>query len=104
MSNDRIRIDKWLWHARFFRTRVLAQAAAASGTVRLNGARVAKSGHGIKVGDILTIPAGRDVLAVCVVAFGERRGPALQARTLYEIVAEPELPSGGLDPQGPPPV
>ena len=90
-KDDRIRIDKWLWHARFFRSRALAQEAAASGIVRLNGARVVKSGHGLKHGDILTVPQGREVLAIRVVAFGERRGPAVQARALYEIVAENTL-------------
>ena len=87
LKEDRIRIDKWLWHARFYRSRPLAQEAAESGKLRLNGARVVKSGHGVKCGDVLTVPQGREVLAVRVVAFGERRGPATEARTLYEIVA-----------------
>ncbi|MEI9888336.1 MAG: RNA-binding S4 domain-containing protein [Rhizomicrobium sp.] len=88
---DRIRIDKWLWHARFYKTRVLAQEAADKGRVRVNGTRVEKAGRGIKLGDVLTVPAGREVLVVRVVAFGERRGPAPEAQALYEIVA-------GLDP------
>ncbi len=90
---DRIRIDKWLWHARFYKTRVLAQEAAEKGRIRLNDARVEKAGRGIKLGDVLTIPAGREVVVVRVVAFGERRGPAPEARLLYEIVA-----GDGLDP------
>lgn len=98
-AGERIRIDNWLWHARFYRTRVLAQEAAEKGHIRLNGARTEKAGRGIKIGDVLTVPTGRDVLIVRVVAFGERRGPALEARLLYEIVAD-----GGLDPSAPPPV
>jgi len=90
-KEDRIRIDKWLWHARFYRSRAYAQQAAESGRLRLNGARVVKSGHGIKCGDVLTVPQGREVLVVRVVAFGERRGPAAEARALYEIVAEDTL-------------
>lgn len=90
-KSDRIRIDKWLWHARFFRSRVLAQKAAESGIVRLNGARVVKSGLGVKCGDVLTIPQGREALAVRVVAFGIRRGTATEARALYEIVAADTL-------------
>jgi len=86
--SERTRIDKWLWHARFYRSRALAQEAALSGLVRLNGARVEKAGHGIKPGDIVTVPQGRAVVAVRVVAIAERRGPASAARTLYEIVAE----------------
>ncbi|MBS0471871.1 MAG: RNA-binding S4 domain-containing protein [Proteobacteria bacterium] len=99
MSEARIRIDRWLWHARFYKTRPLAQAAAEAGRVRLNGARVVKSGHGIKLGDVLTVPTGREALVVRVVAFGERRGPAPEARLLYEIVA-----GAGLDPEASPPV
>ncbi|HUO90949.1 MAG TPA: RNA-binding S4 domain-containing protein [Rhizomicrobium sp.] len=88
---ERIRIDKWLWHARFYRTRPLAQHAAESGLVRLNGTRIVKSGHAIKIGDVLTVPQGREVLAVRVLAVGQRRGPAPEARLLYEIVAENTL-------------
>ena len=90
---DRIRIDKWLWHARFYKTRVLAQEAADKGRIRVNGNRVEKAGRGIRIGDVLTVPAGSQVHIVRVVAFGERRGPAPEARLLYEIVAE-----DGLDP------
>lgn len=90
-KEDRIRIDKWLWHARFYRSRANAQQAAESGRLRSNGARVVKSGHGIKCGDVLTVPQGREVLVVRVVAFGERRGAAAEARELYEIVAEDTL-------------
>ena len=53
----------------------------------MNGARVFKAGHGLKCGDVVTLPRGREVLAVRVVAFGKRRGPASEAQALYEIVA-----------------
>lgn len=82
------RIDKWLWHARFYRTRVMAQAAASAGRIRLNGQRVEKSSIDVKLGDVLTVPKGGDVVVVRVLAFAERRGPASEARRLYEIVAE----------------
>ena len=85
------RLDKWLFHARFCRTRALAQAAASAGKVRLNGARVEKPGHAIKPGDILTLAGsfcgrGGEIMAVRVLALAERRGPASQARNLYEII------------------
>lgn len=80
------RLDKWLFHARFYRTRPLAQAAATAGRVRLNGVRVEKPGHTLKPGDILTLGKGAEVVAVRVLALAERRGPAMQARQLYEIV------------------
>jgi ribosome-associated heat shock protein Hsp15 len=87
MSPDETcRIDKWLFHARFFRTRPLAQAATVSGRVRLNGTRVEKPGRAIRPGDVLTLGKGADVVAVRVLAMAERRGPAPQAQALYEIL------------------
>ena len=67
-------------------TRSLAQAAAASGKVRLNGVRQDKPGHVVKPGDVLTLGKGADVLAVRIVALAERRGPAREAQKLYKIV------------------
>ena len=80
------RQDKWLFHARFYRTRLLAQAAASAGKVRLNGDRVEKPGHVIKPGDVLTLGRGAQIMAVRVLALAERRGPAGEARNLYEIL------------------
>jgi ribosome-associated heat shock protein Hsp15 len=82
------RIDKWLFHARFYRTRVLAQAAAAAGKVRLNGVRVQKPAQTLKLGDILTLGRGGEIVALRVVAMAERRGSAPEAQRLYEIVAD----------------
>jgi ribosome-associated heat shock protein Hsp15 len=82
------RIDKWLFHARFYRTRTLAQAAASAGKVRLNGIRVEKPSQPLKPGDILTLGRGGDVMALRVLALAERRGSALEAQLLYEIVAD----------------
>ena len=82
------RIDKWLFHARFYRTRPLAQAATASGRVRLNGVKVDKPGHALKPGDVLTLGKGGQVIAVRVLALAERRGPAPEARTLYEVLED----------------
>jgi ribosome-associated heat shock protein Hsp15 len=81
------RIDKWLFHARLYRTRPLAQAAAAAGKVRLNGRRVEKPAQVIRLGDILTLGRGKELLVLRVLALAERRGSAPQARQLYEIVA-----------------
>ncbi|HTW36148.1 MAG TPA: RNA-binding S4 domain-containing protein [Rhizomicrobium sp.] len=82
------RIDKWLWHARFYRTRVLAQAAASAGLIRLNGHRVEKSSADVEPGDVLTLPKGREVVVVRVIGLAERRGPASEAQRLYEILTE----------------
>ena len=84
---DSVRIDKWLWAARFFKTRSLAAQAVAGGKVQLNGARV-KPARALKAGDWLQIRKEGYEFRVCVVLLSERRGPATVARTLYEESAE----------------
>jgi ribosome-associated heat shock protein Hsp15 len=83
---ERIRIDKWLWHARFYRSRVLAQQASASGLIRVNGVRVEKPSAGVGPGDIVTVPRGREILAVRIEGIAERRGGSADAQKLYRIV------------------
>ena len=80
---DSVRIDKWLWAARFFKTRSLAAQAVGGGKVQLNGARV-KPARGLKPGDELEINKGGFEYQVRVVLLSERRGPAKVAQTLYE--------------------
>ena len=80
------RLDKWLFHARFYRTRSLAQAAAEAGRVRLNGVRIEKPGRTVKPGDVVTLGHGGQVMAVRILALALRRGPASEARNLYELV------------------
>ncbi|HEY5337851.1 MAG TPA: RNA-binding S4 domain-containing protein [Rhizomicrobium sp.] len=96
--SDRIRIDKWLWHARFHKTRALAQAAAVKGHIRLNERRIEKSSVEVRIGDTLTIPRGRDVIVVRVLGCGIRRGPAPEAQALYEILADNALDPGASGP------
>jgi ribosome-associated heat shock protein Hsp15 len=96
--SEHIRIDKWLWHARFHKSRVLAQGAATSGHIRLNGRRIEKASVEVKPGDTLTLPRGREVVVVRIVACGIRRGPATEAQTLYET-----LNDSALDPAAPRP-
>jgi ribosome-associated heat shock protein Hsp15 len=97
MTGERVRIDKWLWHARFYRSRALAQQAAASGLLRLNGSRVQRASAGVQPGDIVTLPRGREVIAVRIEAVALRRGPSVEARRLYSVVEESLL-----DPAAPP--
>lgn len=88
MTETSTRIDKWLFHARFYRTRPLAQAAAAAGKVRLNGMRIDKPGHAVHCGDVLTLGKGADLVAVRIVALAERRGSAREAQQLYELITD----------------
>ena len=88
----RLRLDKWLWHARFYKTRTLANGACAAGRIRINGAVVAKAHHAVRMGDVLTFPLGPRICIVRVLGLGVRRGPAPEARLLYEDLAPP-LPS-----------
>ena len=78
-----IRIDRWLWAARFFKTRALAQAAIRGGPVQLNGVRV-KPSRELKVGDSLSITRGVERFDVEVLGLSEKRGPAKVATELYE--------------------
>lgn len=79
-----IRVDKWLWHARFFKTRSRAAKLVSDGRLRLNAERVSKSSTLVGAGDTLTFPQGRVIRVVRVVAPGTRRGPAAEAEALYE--------------------
>jgi len=80
---DRVRLDKWLWHARFFKTRALAAHIVEKSGVRIDGRRVKKPGTAIKVGDTLTFMQQDRVRVVEVAALSLRRGPAAEAATLY---------------------
>jgi len=83
------RIDKFLWFARFFKSRTLAASVVTSGRVRINGARCEKASTIVKAGDMLTFPAGPRVRVIKVVAGGTRRGPASEAQTLFEDLTPP---------------
>lgn len=78
------RIDKWLWHARFARTRTAAQKLAVSGHVRINRQRVAVASRAVKPGDVLTLALGRTVRVITVTGIADRRGSAVAASRLYE--------------------
>lgn len=89
-SGPKLRIDKWLWHARFFKTRSLAAKQVSAGHVRVNGHHARKPAQGIGPGDVLTFTQARIVRVVRVEALGERRGPAPEAQTLYTDMTEPQ--------------
>ncbi|MBV2144775.1 RNA-binding S4 domain-containing protein [Falsochrobactrum sp. TDYN1] len=85
----RQRIDKWLFFARVVKSRSLAAKLAASGKVRVNRDKIDQASYPVKVGDVLTITLERRILVYKIVSCAERRGPALEARLLYEDMSPP---------------
>lgn len=83
------RLDKWLWHARFYRSRSLAAAACAAGAIRIDGAHVLKAHAALRPGQVLTFVQGRHVRVIEVLGLAERRGPAPEARLLYRDLSPP---------------
>ena len=111
--SEPVRLDRWLWAARFFKTRALAVAAVAGGRVHLNGQRT-KPSKDVRPGDELEITFGQAVVTAIVRGTAERRGPAAEAKLLYEEtpdslaakerraeqrrLAPPPIPPGGARP------
>lgn len=100
-DSQSLRLDKWLWYARFFKTRTLAAKLCNAGQVRLSGNAVTKAHQQVRIGDVLTFAQGRYVRVIKVLALGTRRGPVPEARALYEDLKPPESseamprPAGG---------
>jgi ribosome-associated heat shock protein Hsp15 len=84
LRQDRQRLDKWLWFARFARTRPVAVRLVEDGHVRVEGRRIENAAHGLKLGDVLTLALPHATLVVRVLELGTRRGPYEEARLLYE--------------------
>ncbi len=87
-SEEGLRLDKWLWQARFFKTRALAAALAERRKIRINRMLITKPHYRVRPGDVLTFPQGRTIRIVRVLALGTRRGPASEAQALYEEVRD----------------
>ncbi len=89
MNKPTLRLDKWLWFARFFKSRTLSAKLCQSGRVRVNGTLIGKSKHSISQGDVLTFPKGAHIRVIKILDLGERRGPAVEAQALYEDLDPP---------------
>ena len=92
---DNLRFDKWLWHARFFKSRTLAAKQITGGKCRVNRQIVKKARYQIHVGDVLTFAQGHRIRVIRVTALGERRGPASEAQGLYEDLDIQQSVDGG---------
>lgn len=93
MVEGRQRLDKWLFFARVVKSRTLAGKLAASGRVRVNRDKATHAADPVRPGDVLTITLDRRILVYRVVDAGSRRGPAEEARTLYEDLSPPPAPA-----------
>ena len=85
-----MRLDKWLWHARFFKSRSGASTYTAAGNVRVNGTRLTRSSARIRAGDTLTFALRGHVRVIKIIALSARRGPAVEARMVYHDLEPPE--------------
>jgi ribosome-associated heat shock protein Hsp15 len=88
----KLRLDKWLWQARFFKSRGLAAELIEAGSVRVNGTRVTRPGRDVMEGDTLTFAQGSRVRVIRITALGFRRGPATEAQGLYLDLDPPDKP------------
>lgn len=89
-EQDSLRVDKYLWFARFFKTRSLATKRANGGHIRINGNKIKKSSDTVRIGDILTFAQGNEIRVIRVLNLGTRRGPAQEAQSLYEDITPNE--------------
>ena len=96
-SGEKIRLDKWLWHARFCKTRSLAGRLCAAGAIELAGQTVTRPAQTVKPGDIVTLSHGGWRRRVEVLALGQSRGPAPEARLLYREVEAARLSAADPD-------
>ncbi|MEM1352187.1 MAG: RNA-binding S4 domain-containing protein [Pseudomonadota bacterium] len=98
---EKLRLDKWLWQARFFKSRARAAAEVEGGTVRVNAERVTKRSTQVKVSDVLTFHQMDQLRIVRIEDLGTRRGPASEAQTLYTDVSPSRAARQDSSPQNP---
>jgi ribosome-associated heat shock protein Hsp15 len=100
-GTEKLRVDKWLWHARFFKTRSLAATKVTDGSVRINGNLTQKRASTVSPGDVLTFAQGDHIRVIEVLALGSRRGPAPEAQALYRDISPPPAKKQDPHPENP---
>lgn len=83
------RVDRWLWYARFAKTRSVAATLVRSGKMRVSGDRISRPSRLVRPGDVLTFPLGAHIRVIRIRGLGTRRGPAPEARELYDDLDPP---------------
>jgi len=89
-SNLSQRIDKWLWHARFFKTRSIAQKQVSTGKIRVNSEKISSPSRKVIPGNVLTITRERDIKIIEILGIADKRGPFSQAQLLYNDLSPPK--------------
>jgi len=89
-SNPSQRIDKWLWHARFFKTRSTSQKQVTTGKIRVDSEKISSPSRKVSAGNVLTITRERDIKIIEILAIAERRGPYSEAQLLYNDMSPPK--------------
>ena len=89
-SNLSQRIDKWLWHARFYKTRSIAQKQVATGKIRVDREKISSPSRKVSAGNVLTITRDRDVKIIEILGIADKRGPYSEAQLLYNDMSPPK--------------
>jgi ribosome-associated heat shock protein Hsp15 len=98
---EKLRLDKWLWYARFFKTRSLAASVVGGGNVRVNGTAVSKRSVTIVAGDVLTFPKDDHIRVIQIDALATQRRGAPEAQALYTDLSPPEPRARNIRPENP---
>lgn len=89
-SNLSQRIDKWLWHARFYKTRSIAQKQVATGKIRVDREKISSPSRKVSAGNVLTITRDRDIKIIEILGVADKRGPYSEAQLLYNDMSPPK--------------
>ena len=99
MNGGTLRLDKWLWYARFLKSRSLATKLCHSGKMRVNGEPIKKAHQNVRPGDVLTFPLGSQIRVIEILELSTRRGPAKEAQGLYKDLEPPNKRAKKEDPK-----